>query len=418
MKQKISTVLFLLAAFLGGYCYSNWYGRGASVVSANASAGGARKALFYRCPMHPAYTSDKPGMSPCCHMKLEPVYADDADPGPVRAEGALRLTREQQQLAGVQYGTAEFTPAFSSIRGPARVLLNEKHAARVETTLEGWVDELFVHAAGEAVQRNQVLFTVYSRKAVTTQSDFLRAMDLRMAATMAGNAAPVNQVAEADALLSTAKQRMEAAGFSDAQMDNISRAKRPTAKIPVLAPISGTVMEFQAVQGQMLTPATVITIADLSSVWVTASFSGIDATAIRAGQAASLRIPLLPGKTLHGVVDAMLPQVDAATRSLEVRLQFENPERLLRPGMFGEVELRTGAGRQSLTVPTEALVDKGRSQQVFLDAGGGYIETREVITGRRFGERVEIVKGLEAGQRIVTSGNFLLDSESRMRRGQ
>jgi Cu(I)/Ag(I) efflux system membrane fusion protein len=417
MIRKIPTVLSLMAAFLGGYVYSNRLDRDPSSVSAAVPEKAGQRILFYRCPMHPSYKSDKPGLSPCCHMTLEPVYADDPlDSPPANAAGALRLTPRQQQLVGVQFGTADLTPAFNAMRGSARVGVNEKRIARVETKLEGLIDEVFVHAAGETVKQNQVLFTVYSRKAAATQSDFLRAMDLRMAATMSGNSVPVSQMAEADALLSLAKQRMDAAGFSDAQMEAIGRNHRPSAKVPVVAPIAGTVIDFQVIQGQMLTPGTIVTIADLSNVWATASFSGIDAAAIHPGQTATLRIPLLPGRTFRGVVDVILPRVDAATRSLEVRLQFDNADRLLRPEMFGEIELQTGNGRKTLTVPAEALIDNGRTQQVFLDLGGGYVQPRAVTAGKRLGDRVEIVRGLEPGQRIVASGNFLLDSESRMRR--
>jgi membrane fusion protein, copper/silver efflux system len=404
--------LLLLAVFLGGYGYGHWYDRGPSVVSANPG----RRILYYHCPMHPAYHSDKPGTSPCCHMALEPVYADEASEAPpANVTGALRLTPQQQQLVGVQYGTVEYTPTFRSIRGVARVGVNEKRVARVETKLDGWIDELYVRAPGETVKQNQVLFTVYNRKTVATQLDFLHAMDLRMAATMAGNSAPASQMAEANALLSAAMQRMDAAGFSDAQMEAIGRSHRAAAKVPVMAPIGGTVIEYHAAQGQMLTPGTILTIADLSTVWVTADLVGVDAAAIRPRQEATLRVPFLPGRTFRGAVDTILPKLDAATGSLEVRLQFDNPEHLLRPEMSGEIELHAGSGRRTLTVPGEAVIDSGRTQTIFLDLGSGYVEPREVTTGERFGDRVEIVRGLEPGQRIVTSGNFLLDSESRMR---
>jgi Cu(I)/Ag(I) efflux system membrane fusion protein len=415
MNRKTSTVLFLLFAFLGGYSCARWNGPDPSVVS----AGSSRQILFYRCPMHPAYKSDKPGLSPCCHMALEPVYADDpSDTAPAGATGALRLTAQQQQLAGVQYGIAEYTSASPSLRGPARVGVNEKRVARVESKLEGWIDEVFIHASGENVKQGQVLFTVYNRKAVATQLDYLHAMDLRMSATMAGSAAPASQIAAAEGMVSAARQRMDAAGFTDAQMDAIGRSRRPAQTVAVLAPIAGTVLDLQAVKGQMLTPATMLTIADLSTVWVTADFTGVDAAAIHPGQPATLRIPILPGRIFSGAVDAVLPNLDPATGSLQVRLQFDNRDLFLRPEMFGEIELRTMPGRRTLTVPAEALIDSGRSQAVFLDLGGGSVESRAVTAGRRFGDRVEIVSGLQAGQRIVTSGNFLLDSESRMRQGK
>jgi len=426
MRQRVPAVLLFLATFLGGYGYGRWYARDPSVVSAQAvvaasvgSAQGVRQILYYHCPMHPAYKSDKPGTSPCCHMALEPVYADEASAAPgANVTGALHLTPQQQQLVGLQYGTAEYAPASRYVRGVGPVGVNEKRVAHIETRLEGWIDKLFVGAAGEAVTQGQVLFTVYNRKPVTTQMEFLHAMDVRMAAVMAGASASPGQLADADALLTAAKQRMDALGFSDAQMEAIGRSHQPVWKVPVVAPIAGTVTEYHALQGQMLTPGTVLTIADLSTVWVTADLAGVEAAAIRPGQAATLRAPFFPGRTFRGTVDTILPQLDAVTHRLAVRLQFDNPDRLLRPEMYGEIELRTSAARRTLTVPGEAVVDSGRSQTVFLDLGDGYVEPREVTTGERFGDRVEIVRGLAAGQRIVTSGNFLLDSESRMRLGR
>jgi RND family efflux transporter MFP subunit len=355
-------------------------------------------------------------------MALEPVYADEpssaAEAPGATVTGALHLTPQQQQLVGLQYGTAEYAPAYRSIRGEGRVGVNEKRVARIETRLEGWIDRLLVGAAGETVTQGQVLFTVYNRKPVATQLEFLHAMDVRMAAIMAGNAAAPGQLADADVLLSAAKQRMDAVGFSDAQMEAIGRSHQAIWQVPVVAPIGGTVIEYHALHGQTLTPGTVLTIADLSTVWVTADLAGVNAAAIRPGQAATLRAPFFPGRTFRGTVDTILPKLDAATHRLEVRLQFDNPDQLLRPEMYGEIELHTSAARRMLTVPAEAVVDSGRSQAVFLDLGDGYVEPREVTAGERFGDRVEIVRGLVSGQRIVTSGNFLLDSESRMRLGR
>jgi Cu(I)/Ag(I) efflux system membrane fusion protein len=412
MRQRFPSVLLLLVTFVGGYSYARWHPRDPSVVSAKA----VRQILYYRCPMHPAYRSDKPGIAPCCHMDLEAVYASDVTEAPgTTVQGSLRLTPQQRQLLGVQYGTAEYTFLVRPFRGAGRVGVNEKRVSRIATKLEGWIDQLFVNAAGETVKQGQVLFTVYNRRSVSTQMELLHAMDTRMAAAMAGNSASPNQMADADALLSAARQHMDSAGFSDSQMEAIGRSHQPLSKVPVVAPISGTVIEYLATQGQALTPGTILTIADLSTVWVTVQLAVADAAAIRPGQAATLRAPLLPGRTFRGTVETILPKLDPVTRSLEVRLLFDNPDRLLKPEMYGEIELLPTAPRRALTVPSQAVLYNGRSQTVFVDLGEGYVEPREVTTGEKLGGRVEIVKGLTPGQRIVASGNFLLDSETRMR---
>ena len=187
--------------------------------------------------------------------------------------------------------------------------------------------------------------------------------------------------------------------------------------MPIHSPINGVIIEFHAALNQKLGMEPLLAIADLSSVWVTADFLASDGTAIRSGQSAALTVPYLPGQVFHGTVDAVLPELEPETHSLKVRLRFDNPSLLLKPEMSGEVELQTGNGSRKLTVPAQAVLDSGRAQRVFVDLGDGFLAPRDVRTGERYAGRVEMLGGLEAGQRIVTSGTFLLDSESQMRNG-
>jgi Cu(I)/Ag(I) efflux system membrane fusion protein len=417
MRRKISALSLLAAASLGGYGYGRWYDRD-RVVSAKT----ARRILYYRCPMHPSYRSDKPGTAPCCNMALQPVYADET-PGTGEAPAnlsanVLRITPSQQQLIGVQFGTVEYAPVSRSIRGVARVGVNENRVARVQTKLEGFIDHLYVRGVGERVTRGQPLLTVYNRRTYSmAQMEFLQAaMNASgMGEPAAGAASPdAKRIADAEALRA-ARERLQMLGFTDDQIEAVGRAHQALWSLPIHAPISGVIIEYNAALNKKLAMEPLLTIADLSSVWVTADFVTLDAATIQPGQRATLTVPYVPGKVFQGTVDAVLPELDPVTRTLKVRLQFDNPGLLLRPEMYGEVELRSVAGLRKLTAPRDAVLDSGRGQTVFVDLGDGYLEPRDVQTGERFGDRVEIVQGLKAGQRIVTSGNFLLDSESRLR---
>ncbi len=418
MKRSVFVSLLIALAFLGGYGYGRWYANGPVQVSAKTTP----RILYYRCPMHPSFRSDKPGVATCCNMTLQPVYADDssgADAAPASLPaGAMRVTPRQQQLIGLQYGKVEYGLAARALRGVARVAVNENKIVRVQSKLEGWVDQINVNAVGATVKRGQVLLTIYNPKSLLAQQEYVNAMtasgvDMNSPAYTSAHA--LNKTVNGEGVMTAARVQLQLLGFTDMQIETIGKSHQTMARLTVVAPTTGTVVEYNVQPRQRVTPETLYTIANLSNVWVIADFLAVDATAIHAGQPAKLTVPLLPGRTFSGTVDTVLPVIDPATRSLKVRFEFDNPDELLRSGMYGEVELRIGDGRRKLMVPQEAVLDGGRKQEVFVDLGGGYLAPREVKTGERFGDRVEIVKGLKTGERIVTSGNFLLDSESQMR---
>jgi RND family efflux transporter MFP subunit len=217
-----------------------------------------------------------------------------------------------------------------------------------------------------------------------------------------------------DTLLASARKRLELWDISDEQIERIEQTKQPLKNLTLYAPMSGFVTERNAFPKQRVTAETMLyTIADLSTVWVIADVFEYEAAQIQVGQAATLTLAYLPGRTFRGRVSYILPQVDANSRTLKVRIQFDNPGNALKPEMYGDVEFRTGGGR-SLTVPQSALLNSGLRQVIFVDRGNGYLEPRDVTTGRTFDGRVEILGGLKAGERIVVSGNFLIDSESQL----
>jgi RND family efflux transporter MFP subunit len=398
-------VLIAAAAFFGGLGYDRWRGKRAATQSTE------RKALYWVDPMHPWYKSDKPGIAPDCGMKLVPVYAGDQLPNRVAAD-AVEVSPEKQQLIGVEYGTAEYEATASTIRAAARVTLDETRIVKVQTRLEGWIDRVFADFTGKSVKKGDALATVYSPDALATQQEYLLA--LRAQHTMHASAMPA-MAAGNDNLVAAARKRLELWDISSAQIDEVGRTGKPIENLTVYAPASGYVTERNAFPKLHVTPDTVLyTLADLSTVWVVADIFEYEAAGVRLGQAATLTLDYLPGRTFYGRVSYILPGVDAAARTMKVRIALDNPGGQLKPDMYGQVEIRTGGARR-LMVPDSAVLDAGDRQVVYVDLGSGNLQPRPVRVGERADGKAEILDGLKPGERIVTSGNFLLDSESQLK---
>jgi RND family efflux transporter MFP subunit len=407
--KKWAIVLVAAMAFGGGYGYGRWFGK-----PVTAAAKSARRILYWQDPMHPQYKSDKPGIAPDCGMKLVPVYADGEAAGEADAAppGTVQITPEKQQLMGIEYGTAEYETMTDSIRAAARVTLDETRIAKVQPKLEGWIDQVFVDFIGKSVRQGDPLLTVYSPEALATEQEYLLALKAQHA--MHDN--PVHEMTEStDNLVAAARKRLELWDVGDRQIEEIGRTGETVKNLTLDAPISGFVMERNAFPKQHVTPETVLyTVADLSTVWVIADVFEYEAANVRLNQPAALTLGYLPGRVFRGRVSYILPQVDPATRTLKVRLQFDNPGFALKPDMYGEVQLETG-GKRKLVVPETAVLNSGDRQVVFLDRGDGRFEPRAVKIGAQTGGRIEILGGLQEGDRVVTSGNFLIDSESQLK---
>jgi RND family efflux transporter MFP subunit len=407
MKQLLLCLL-VGTAFVGGYGYGRWYGK-----PSVAAAASSRSPLYYVDAMHPWYKSDKPGIAPDCGMKLTAVYPGEEGKFKVDLPaGAVQITPEKQQLIGVEYGTAEYEVTKDSIRAAARVTLDETRIAKVQPKIEGWIDQVFVDFTGKLVNTGDPLLTIYSPEAFATQQEYLLAIKAQH--LMHDN--PVHEMlGSTENLVAAAKKRLELWDISDAQIEQIGRTGETLKNLTLHSPISGFVMERNAFAKQRVNADTVLyTVADLSNVWVVADVFEYEAANVRLGQPAVLTLDYLPGRAFHGRVSYILPQVDPATRTLKVRLQFENPGYQLKPDMYGQIEIQTGGARR-LVVPQSAVLNSGQKQVVFVDRGSGYFEPRTVQIGAQTDGHIEILGGLKPGERIVTSGNFLIDSESQLK---
>jgi RND family efflux transporter MFP subunit len=453
--KAIRTMAFLVviaAAFSGGYIYRAIKGGGGS-----GSAGvSGRKVLYWVDPMHPAYKSDKPGIAPDCGMKLEPVYADGGAPSaapagagrkvlyyrdpkdpnyksqqpglnpetgnqlePAYADdlsampvGTVQITPEKQQLIGVKYGEVERSGGSRTIRAVGKVAFDETRIQHVHTKVEGWIDRLFVDYTGQLVAKGQPLMTIYSPDMLASQQELLLAA--KATDTMKSNPLPA-AFDQSKSLLQAARRRLQLWDLSEAQIDQVLKTGQPIKNITLYSPDAGYVTERKAFPQLKVMPETdLYTIVNLDRVWIMADLFEYEAPNIHAGETASVSLQAVPGKTFAARINYIQPQLDPMTRTLKVRLDMDNPGLVFKPEMYVNVEFRVNLPVQ-LTVPADAVLDAGERKTVFIDRGNGFFEPRQVTTGERDGNRIQILSGLSAGERIVTSGNFLIDSESQLK---
>ncbi len=374
-----------------------------------AAPSGERKILYYQDPKAPAFHSDKPGINPETGNDLEPVYADEPAAMPA---GTIRVSPEKQQLIGVKYGEATAAAGMHTFRAVGKVSLDETRVAKVQTKIDGWVDKVFVDFIGKLVEKGQPLLTLYSPEMLASQQEYLLALRSR---EVMRNSSLAGTQQQSESLIEAARRRLELWDLSDGQIEEIAKSGKPLKNITLYAPIGGYVMARNAFPKQRITSDTELyTVADLSRVWIMADIFESEAPMVRLGMTVKVSLSYGGGRVLRGRVDYIQPQVDAATRTLKVRIDAENPGMMLKPEMFADVEFQVAVPSR-VTVPSEAVLNTGLKQTVFVDRGNGYLEPRQVVTGDRIGDRVEIKQGLKAGERVVTSGNFLIDSEAQLK---
>jgi RND family efflux transporter MFP subunit len=376
-----------------------------------ATAAGERKILYYEDPMHPWYRSDKPGIAPDCGMKLVPVYAPESKPA-VAIPGAVEISPARQQLMGITTARVEYRLLDKTIRTVGNVTIDETRLANVHVKVNGWIQKVFVDYTFQHVKKGDPLFTLYSPELLATQQEYLLALK---AERELGTSSFREVAAGGKSLLEAARRRLSLWDLTDAQIRELEETGQPQREITFYAPTSGYVLERKAFPNQYVTPETELyRLADLSTIWVQADVYEFEAPNVSLGQEATLTTESLPGQTVRGRLVYIYPEVKPDTRTLTVRMEFANADLQLKPGMFVNVDLRRSLGRQ-LTVPVDAVLDSGRRQMVFVDRGGGSFEPREVQLGERTETLVTVLRGLRAGEKVVTRANFLIDSESNLR---
>jgi len=327
------------------------------------------------------------------------------------ASGTARLTADQIRHFGVTVGSAEVRALNDAVRAVGYVTVAEQRIVDVAPRFGGFAERVYVGTTGAPVHRGEALLSVYSPELLAAQQELLAARALERAA---GATRIPGVTARPLMLESTARERLILAGMRDAQIDSVLASGVPLRNVTITAPASGIVLSKHVVEGQAFAAgAALYRIADLAEVWVEAELRGSDATRVAAGARAEMDIEGLRGRRYSGRVDYVYPTLDAAARTVRVRIVVANSNGLLRPGMFATVRMGV-TGRTALSVPSSAIVRTGERTIVFVDLGSGEYAARDVETGAIAGEFTEVLAGVEPGQRVVTSAQFLLDSESNL----
>jgi multidrug efflux pump subunit AcrA (membrane-fusion protein) len=326
-------------------------------------------------------------------------------------DGSVRLTADQLQQFGVTFGSAEHRTLTDEVRTVGIVAFDETRMAEVAPKFGGFVERLHVDFTGRQVRRGEPLLEIYSPELVAAQEELLLAR--RLQRSMGASSIP-GVTGEGPDLVAAARRRLLLWDISPGQVDQIVRTGRVRRTLTLYAPAAGTVVEKQVLRGQAVQPGqTIYTIADLSRVWVEAEIREADAGSVREGTPATVELAAFPGRPLSGQVEYVYPTLQPEARTLKARISIPNPDGRLKPGMFATVRLSTPL-RSTLTVPTTAVVRTGERSLVFVDLGGGSLLPQEVEIGRIAGEYTEVLAGVEPGQRVVTSAQFLLESESNL----
>ncbi|GAB3414314.1 efflux RND transporter periplasmic adaptor subunit [Massilia agilis] len=369
-----------------------------SVAHAPAAAPeSGRKVLYWQDPMAPGKRFDKPGKSPYMDMDLVPVYADEQG-----ADGTVKVSPDVQQNLGIRFAEVRQGQMGGGLRLVGNIAFNERERVLVQARSSGFVERLYVRAPLERVRKGQALLDLYVPDWVAAQEEYLSIR--RMGATQSAG------------LLEAAQQRMRLAGMTDEQIRQVAARGQVIKRVTVTAPATGVVSELPAREGMTVSAgAPMMTISGLASVWVNAEVPENAAAQVRPGTAVGVTTPAYPGERFSGKVESLLPQVDPSTRTLVARIEIANPAGKLSPGMFANISV-TGAGRrQALVVPSEAVIQTGTRTVVIVAQGDGKFMPMEVSVGTEANGDTEILSGLSAGQRVVASGQFLIDSEASLR---
>jgi Cu(I)/Ag(I) efflux system membrane fusion protein len=404
-----SIILVLVAAsFVGG---SMWARRGSPAASSTQ-----QKALYYACPMHPQYKSDRAGDCPSCGMRLEPVYAGGAgrtagaDAGSALPAGAVQVSPERQQAIGVRLGVAEKVSGTRTLRTTGRVAPNDNATYPLVSGVDARVSEVRSPTAGTLVKKDEILASLYAPELLANAQAYLVSLNAfeRLAT------ADPNQTTAARTNLQRAEEALRNLGVSEGQIDELRAKRQTTPAIRIASPVDGFIIQRNILVGQRVEKgAELYRIADLRRVWILADVYENQLPFIRSGMTATVTAAQ-QNRRYNATVSAAQPIFDEDARTMKVRLETDNQGFILKPGMFVDVAFDIELP-DTMAVPADAIVDTGLRKTLFVDRGNGFFEPRQIETGWRIGDQVEITKGLMPGERIVLSGTFLMDSESRMK---
>ncbi|MFT7006963.1 MAG: Cu(I)/Ag(I) efflux system membrane fusion protein [Colwellia sp.] len=359
-----------------------------------SAASAEKKPLYWVAPMDANYTRDKPGKSPM-GMDLVAVY-DDGGKGPDEGVGTIRISPDVVNNLGVRTSTATYKSLHTEINTVGYVTYDQDNLVHIHPRVQGWIEKLHVTAIGDPVKKGQSLYEIYSPELVNAQEEFLLALDRNN-----------------KRLISAAKNRLTALQLPKSAIAQLEKTKKVQQRITFYAPQNGVVENLKIREGSFVKPgSTLMSIGDLSEVWVEGEVFERQAGQVKTGTPVTMTLDYLPGKTWKGQVDYIYPTLDAKTRTVKIRLRFKNENGDFKPNMFAQITIHTTGDESALLIPKEALIRTGTQDRVVLALGEGSFKSVAVRVGRYDSESVEILEGLSDGEKIVSSAQFLLDSES------
>ena len=394
MNNNIKPIVIgmVIGGFLtfGGYSFMATTNSGESSSTVSAE----KKPLYWVAPMDANYKRDKPGKSPM-GMDLVPVY-DDGGKGPDEGPGTIRISPDVVNNLGVRTAIVSYKSLHTEINTVGYVAYDEDKLVHIHPRVQGWIEKLYVKAIGDPVKKGQPLYEIYSPELVNAQEELLLALDRKNSR-----------------LISAAENRLSALQLPKSSIVKLKKTKKVQQTITFYSPQNGVVENLKIREGFFVKPgSTLMSIGDLSEVWVEAEVFERQAGQVKTGTPVTMTLDYLPGKTWQGKVDYIYPTLDAKTRTVKVRLRFKNEEGEFKPNMFAQIAIHTTGDEQVLLIPKEALIRTGNQDRVVLALGEGSFKSVAVKVGRYDSESVEILEGLSDGEKIVSSAQFLLDSES------
>lgn len=410
-KSTVITGLLMLGLGLGGGYWLAGNTGNQHVTEAGAEKGDARELLFYRSPMNPTVTSPTPAKD-AMGMDYVPVYADAAN-NKTDSAGTVKIDPVMVQNMGVRTAVAERTYMSRAIRAVGRIDFNEESMVRIHPKVEGWIDEVRVDKTGETVENDAILLSIYSPKLVSTQQEYLLALNN----LKTQSDSPFEDIRRgAQELVDSSRQRLQMFDVPEHQIRDLEKTHKISKFLHIHSPVAGTVIRIGARQGQYVMPNTELyMMVSLDQVWVYADIYEYEIPWVKVGDEVKMTLASVPGRIFTGKLAYIYPYAQAKTRTTKVRIVVDNPELLLRPDMFAQVSINSDTRLDVVVIPAEAVIRTGDRTQVFVLRDPGKFEPRLVKLGFESKGKVVVQEGIEAGEKVVTSAQFLVDSESKLR---
>ncbi|MBI3583538.1 MAG: efflux RND transporter periplasmic adaptor subunit [Nitrospinae bacterium] len=368
-----------------------------------------RKILYWTDPMIPSFKSDKPGKSPM-NMDMVPVYADEEEV----AAGIVKIDPATVKSINVRTEKVIKKPLRRSIRTTGRIDYDERKVTHIHTKIQGWVEKLYVDFTGKEVNEGDMLLEVYSPELVSAQQEYLLALEY---AKSLKDSKVEGVTSGAESLLESARKRLQLFDVAEHQIKELEETKKPKKTLHIHSPVHGIVVQKNLLKGMFVTPEThLYVITDISKIWVYADIYEYEVPWVKVGQTAEMTLSYFSGKVFKGVVTYIYPYLQAETRTVKVRMEFDNPDWELKPDMYANVKLESKMAESAILVPSEAVIRSGVRDIIIVSKGEGVFEPRDVLVGVDTGDGyLQILEGVKAGEDVVTSAQFLIDSESKLK---